>query len=271
MNKHNWIDALSLCQKQAQSYVLITVLEQSGSAPRNAGTKMLVTDDDVYDTIGGGNLEFQVMRNARELLNKKESGIFQENYPLSAKLGQCCGGAVTVLFEVQIKQRQHIALFGAGHVAQALIPILVQLPVHIHWFDEREEMPMQAPANNVSGYLTDSSADEIKYLPENTLVLVMTHNHQLDFDIVHAAVARPDIHFVGMIGSQTKAKRFTYRLRQREVSEDNIKKLICPVGNLDVPGKSPIEVAVSISAQIIAYRHQAIVHESATPAESQLC
>lgn len=271
MNNVSWIDAVQHCQKSHISYVLITVIAQSGSSPRDIGTKMVVTDSEIYATIGGGHLEFEVMRTARELIKNGESCIKQESYPLSAKLGQCCGGEVTILFESHIVTAQHIALFGAGHVAQALVPILSQLPVKIDWFDEREDIDAHMSSKNVEAIVTDSCSSEVKLLPKNSFVLVMTHNHQQDFDIVLNAVQRPDIHYVGMIGSETKAKRFQYRLRQRDISQENIEKLISPVGNLDVPGKSPIEVAISISAQIVSLLHEQNNEQSVNANQEVIC
>ena len=81
--------------------------------------------------------------------------------------------------------------------------------------------------------------------------MIMTHSHQIDFDIVMAALHRDDMGFVGMIGSDTKARRFRTRLAHREFQQQDIQRLVSPVGVLDIPGKRPIEVAVSMAAQLI--------------------
>jgi xanthine dehydrogenase accessory factor len=260
-----WFDALHLCQQQAKSYVLVTLLATAGSTPRDGGTKMLVCADETYDTIGGGNLEHSVTQRARFLLIENQKNALAgtsntqhvEHFPLSSKLGQCCGGATNVLFEVFVSHCQQLALYGAGHVAQALVPIIVQLPLQIVWVDEREALFNEFKANyaNVGGnlkyMLSDEPAATVKQLNPNPWMLIMTHNHQLDYDLVTAGLERQDVAYLGMIGSDTKARRFTTRLGHRGFSQEAIERLISPVGDLSVPGKEPINVAVSIAAQLM--------------------
>jgi len=250
-----WFDALHQCQQQGKSYVLVTLLATAGSTPRNGGTKMLVCDDSEFDSIGGGHLEFEVIKQARNLLLENTTTQKVEHYPLSSKLGQCCGGATNVLFEVFTQHTQHIAIYGAGHVSKALVPILAQLPLQISWIDSRKEMldeiAQQTQPSNVKLVVSEHPADTISKLPSGSWVMIMTHNHQLDFDIVEAALNREDMAFIGMIGSDTKARRFKTRLAHKEIQQQDIQRLVSPVGMLDIPGKRPIEVAVSMAAQLI--------------------
>ena len=250
-----WFDALHQCQQQGKSYVLVTLLATAGSTPRNGGSKMLVCDDSAFDSIGGGHLEFEVIKQARSLLSENAITQKVEHYPLSSKLGQCCGGATNVLFEVFTEHTQHIAIYGAGHVSKALVPILAQLPLQISWIDNRQEMldeiALQPQPNNVKLVASENPADSITSWPRESWVMIMTHSHQIDFDIVMAALHRDDMGFVGMIGSDTKARRFRTRLAHREFQQQDIQRLVSPVGVLDIPGKRPIEVAVSMAAQLI--------------------
>ncbi|MFT5840058.1 MAG: xanthine dehydrogenase accessory factor [Flavobacteriales bacterium] len=264
-----WFDALHQCQQQGKSYVLITLLATAGSTPRNGGTKMLVCDDSEFDTIGGGHLEFEVIKQARHLLADDTTTQKVEHYPLSSKLGQCCGGATNVLFEVFTGHTQHIAIYGAGHVSKALVPILAQLPLQISWIDNRQDMlddiAKKTLPNNVKLVSSEYPAETIANLPRKSWVMIMTHNHQLDFEIVEAALMREDISFVGMIGSDTKARRFRTRLVHRDFKQQDIHRLVSPVGVLDIPGKRPIEVAVSMAAQLI----QLLEPEKATQSQKK--
>jgi xanthine dehydrogenase accessory factor len=264
-----WFDALHQCQQQGKSYVLITLLATAGSTPRNGGTKMLVCDDSEFDTIGGGHLEFEVIKQARHLLADDTTTQKVEHYPLSSKLGQCCGGATNVLFEVFTGHTQHIAIYGAGHVSKALVPILAQLPLQISWIDNRQDMlddiAKKTLPTNVKLVSSEYPAETIANLPRKSWVMIMTHNHQLDFEIVEAALMREDISFVGMIGSDTKARRFRTRLVHRDFKQQDIHRLVSPVGVLDIPGKRPIEVAVSMAAQLI----QLLEPEKATQSQKK--
>ena len=94
-----WSDALAQCQRSDIAHVLVTVIGTAGSVPRNSGTKMLVTADELFDTIGGGNLELHAIEHARQLIDEQVTGQRLVKYPLAAVLGQCCGGHATLLFE----------------------------------------------------------------------------------------------------------------------------------------------------------------------------
>ncbi|HAM18493.1 MAG TPA: xanthine dehydrogenase accessory protein XdhC, partial [Alteromonas macleodii] len=200
-------------------------------------------------------LEFDAIARAREYLAKGEACTELHSYPLSSSLGQCCGGAVKVLFDVCNVHQQHIAIFGAGHVAKALVPILAQLPVRISWIDSREELfPSSLPAN-VHKVVEEAPESEVRHLDENSWLIILTHDHQLDYRITEQALKQPSLPFVGLIGSDTKAKRFITKLTQRGFDDNALARLFTPIGNRDIPGKQPIEVAVSISAQIIERLH----------------
>lgn len=258
-----WFEAISYCQAKGIAYVLITIVSDKGSAPRSSGTKMVITGDRCFDTIGGGNLEHKVTHNARNhLINKEINPIF-ESFPLSAKTAQCCGGKVEILYEVHHAHCQHLALFGAGHVANALVPIISQLPLQITWYESREAYLSTDSIDNVTPSFYDCPRAAVKSLPSLSWAIVMTHNHQLDFDLVSASLKRNDMPYVGMIGSDTKVKRFNYRLQQQGFAQEQLQRFISPIGELSIPGKKPIEVAISISAQLVQMLNQP--NNGATP------
>ena len=94
-----WLHALATLDGQRTPAVLVTVVAAKGSVPRPPGTHMVVTADGLHDTIGGGHLELQAIAIARELIAGDAGGERTRRFPLGASLGQCCGGAVTLLFE----------------------------------------------------------------------------------------------------------------------------------------------------------------------------
>lgn len=250
-----WHEALAMCHQQGQPYVLVTLIGSMGSTPRDDGTKMVITPDSCYDTIGGGHLELQVIQKAKALLSEGHAQQVLEAFPLASKLGQCCGGATHALFDVMMSHQQTVAIFGAGHVARALTPILSQLPIQIRWVDAREqEFPTQL-ANNIHKVVTDDPVDVINTLPDNSWVIVMTHDHQLDFALVKQALSASHLDYVGMIGSDTKARRFRTNLQHRGLDTAQIDRLQSPIGIAEVPGKRPVEVAVSIAGQLIQRLH----------------
>jgi len=247
-----WSQAIAQLEQSGTDYVIATVLGTSGSIPRASGTKMVITDEHIYDTLGGGHLEFKVIEKSRTLLANGESAQTAEQFHLGATLGQCCGGAAVVMFEAMICQRIRLDIYGAGHVAQALIPILAQLPIQIRWIDNRADVFPEMIPSNVLKVVEEEPIHAVSNAHTNSAFLILTHNHQLDFDLTQAILKRDDALWLGVIGSQTKAKRFQHRLAHRDFSQQSIEKMICPVGLENVTGKLPMEVAVSIAGQIIA-------------------
>lgn len=254
----HWADAAAALREQGEGYVLVTVLTVKGSAPRDAGTKMLVSAERTVNTIGGGQLEHHAIQTARELLLQGRDQQQLLDYPLGPKLGQCCGGRVQLLYECFAPSTVQIALFGAGHVGRALVTILAQLPVRLRWIDSRsEEFPNNIPAGIEKVVSPDPEA-EVARLNPGAYVIVMTHDHPLDYAIAEAALKRNDTVYVGVIGSATKAKRFRLRLNYWGFPAAAIDHMRCPIGLSEVAGKQPMEVAVSIAAEIIAlYQHRA--------------
>lgn len=331
MPPERWYEALARYQQQGTAHVLATVVAVNGSAPRALQAKMVVTGDDFSDTLGGGGLEHDVISTARQLLtgeletdvatNAKKSqksrsekakaarrdAVYTKHYPLGAKLAQCCGGSVTVMFECfNITPPLSILVFGGGHVAAALMTILAELPCQVDWVDSRAERfdqylsaestikstqsvdePTYRLPKHIRVHIDDEPVDFVRPFIEQggkRFMLVMTHDHNLDFELVRAALdvlkADDELTFedssmldknntelidnsikrsspyIGCISSATKAKRFCDRLLQRGYSESLVKRITMPIG-LPIGGKEPMAVAVSIAAQIMQQYHQA--------------
>ena len=260
---NNWNSAIYHLSKQGCAYVLVTLVGVSGSTPRNSGTKMVISKDQIYDTIGGGHLEHKVIKYAQKLLHKGKNSQQLEHFQLGANLGQCCGGNASVLFESFADVGVNIMLFGAGHVGKALIPILAQLPCKITWVDSRESQFPVDVTSHVNKVVSESPALEVANMPENSYYIVMTHNHQLDFDISQAILKRCDFSYLGLIASDTKWRRFQQRYKHRDIDPRQVARMSCPIGLSNVGGKLPMEVAVSVAAQLInVYQSQQAVENN---------
>lgn len=260
-----WIKALAKLEADGVPAVMITVVDERGSTPRNAGAKMVVSDDQQFDTIGGGHLEYKAIKIARKLLEEGQTQPRLERFSLGASLGQCCGGATTLLFEPMGTGTVQIALFGAGHVGRALVPILASLPCKIHWIDAREdEFPDTIP-EGVNKIVNEFPVDEVENLPANSYFIVMTHNHQLDQELTEAILERNDSSYFGLIGSLTKRNKFIHRLKAKGFVDDQIEQMTCPMGIPEVKGKLPAEIAVSVAGEVIAQYNAAFGCEQQTP------
>lgn len=249
--------------------VWVTVASAQGSVPRDAGTWMAVFADAVVGTIGGGHVEFQAIALARRRL-AGETGEAVVRFALGPSLGQCCGGVMFLRLEQVdaasvpglrarlVQQHLPLALFGGGHVGQALVEVLARLPFAVRWVDSRDSVfPAQPPAHVVCEHSSpvQSAVDD---LVAGSLVLIMSFSHAEDLDIVQACLRRlrraDDLPFVGLIGSRTKWASFRHRLQERGFGDDELARVTCPIGIAGVPGKEPEVIGIAVAAQLLQFR-----------------
>ncbi|CAN7643098.1 xanthine dehydrogenase accessory protein XdhC [Phyllobacterium sp. LjRoot231] len=245
--------------------VLVEVKTADGSTPREAGAWMLVAADRIFGTIGGGQLEFMAIDHARRALN---NGAHTEEMtvPLGPEIGQCCGGRVALGFkrvdrgvamtliekvDLEIAQRPHVYVFGAGHVGDALAMALSLVPLRIILVDTRENELSATQVPGIETCLTAMPEAVVRDAPAGSAFVILTHDHALDFLITAEALARTDASYVGMIGSKTKRATFRNWLT-REVGRPEIfDRLVCPVGGTAVKDKRPTVIAALAAAEIM--------------------
>ncbi len=262
----DWRRALIDLDTASTPHVLVTVASARGSAPREAGAKMVVTADGLFGSVGGGNLEHQACAMARRMLAEGVGEPTIEHYPLGPALGQCCGGQVALLLEPFLADNIQILLFGAGHVGQALVKLLADLPCRVSWIDSRQDaFPTDIPAN-VAVVVSDAPVYEVGEAPSGAYYLVMTHSHATDRDITEAILRRGDFAYCGLIGSNTKRRQFEKRWRAKGLSDAQIGRLTCPIGIDTIHGKRPAEIAIAVTAQILSHR---VTNPTPGPAELQ--
>lgn len=250
-----WLD-------EGRPVVEVRVQAHQGSAPREAGTCMLVTGDAVAGTIGGGHLEWIAIETARGLLTSGRDDAEQHHYALGPSLGQCCGGAVTLHCQRLTPERLaawprpaprfHLQLYGAGHVGRAVIELLRHQHCHVQWIDEREAcFPREPLPPHIERVCVEPVEAEVTTAPAGAYYLVMTHEHALDERITAAILQRGDFGFCGLIGSQTKRQRFLHRFERRGIDAHVLERLTCPIGLAGIRGKEPEVIAVATVAQLL--------------------
>lgn len=252
--RDNWASALLACRQRGEAHALATVIATSGSTPRDSGSKMLVTTDTVVASIGGGGLEQLVVNRARELLATSQDCQELRQFALGAEAQQCCGGSMTVLLECFAAAEQQLVIFGAGHVCHALVSITGRLSLRTLVVDSRPELLAALPhSDRVRTLCTDDPVELCSSLNDNSLLLVMTHDHRLDYSLVRTLLEPWRWSLLGMIGSATKAHRFRMRLRNDGIRESDLQNLQSPIGITGLKGKLPMEVAVSVSAGLMQH------------------
>jgi len=144
-----------------------------------------------------------------------------------------------------------VYLFGAGHVGRSLALALAPLPFVVRWIDSRREaFPAHVPANVALIHAREPAA-ELANAPDGALIVVMTHSHGLDLEIVAEALRSERFGLVGLIGSATKRARFLSQMRAAGLSNAILAKLVCPIGLPGIEGKEPAVIAASTAAQLL--------------------
>ncbi|MFG6136932.1 xanthine dehydrogenase accessory protein XdhC [Halomonas sp. B23F22_10] len=255
-----WYAALARLQREARPHALASVVGVAGSTPREPGAKMVVTADDVHDTLGGGHFEQQVIESAREALASGRRDTRLEAFPLGGRSGQCCGGYVHVLIEPFAGAEMEIALFGAGHVGRALVQALAPLPWRIRWFDSRDHaFPDDVADRDRLQHVRLAAGAEgaeaaVAALPAGCHALVMTHDHAEDRALVDALLRRGDCASIGLIGSDSKWASFRSRLRDAGHDEATLATVRCPIGVPGAHGKRPCEIALAVAAELLTLK-----------------
>ena len=252
----------------AAAKVEVTVAK--GSTPREKGAWMLVAPERIFGTIGGGQLEFMAIDEARSLLRgastSKPEPAKALDIPLGPDIGQCCGGRVGLSIE-RVDQALRDALlararadddilprvlvFGGGHVGRALAEALVLLPVRATVVETRAEAVAGFP-QDVETRLSAVPEELVRAAPAGTAFVVLTHDHALDFLIVSEALKRGDAAYVGMIGSATKKATFrSWFLKTAGGSAAAFSRLVTPIGGDAVRDKRPAVIAALAAAEVM--------------------
>lgn len=147
--------------------------------------------------------------------------------------------------------RRPLILFGAGHVGRALVLALAPLPFAVTWVDPRPDaFPAHVPGNvGLSGPADPTTA--LADATPGTFVLVMSHSHALDLDIVAAALKSGRFPYVGLIGSDTKRARFEKRLAEMHIGPGRRAALVCPIGVPGIESKAPAAIAAATAAELL--------------------
>lgn len=243
--------------------VRVEVVRARGSAPRDAGTEMLVARDSILGTIGGGQLEYMAIDEARALLARGEDEG-RMDVPLGPEIGQCCGGRVAISLarlddesRASLRaavarrndERPEVLVFGAGHVGRALAAALALLPVRAVLIDGRAAELALAP-KGIETRLAAIPEAEIRAARPGSAFVILTHDHALDFLLAAEALARGDASYVGMIGSKTKRASFVNWCRRE--GGPGTDALVCPIGAGGSADKRPEVIAAFVAAEIIA-------------------
>lgn len=259
-----FFEALNELAESGTPFVAVTVVDTLGSTPQDKGSKMLVTSEGrSFGTVGGGKIEARAIQEAQAMLaddTAPKTRFFQ--WSLEKDIGMTCGGIVRVYFEAFNVTRWNIVVFGAGHVANALIEVLLRLDCRITCIDPRAEWIERLPKHaRLRTVLTTDMPAEVAKIPEGSFVLLMTMGHTTDRPILVEILRTRTFPYLGVIGSNAKAKRLRQDVLDAGLPQEMTRAFFCPVG-LEVGSNHPHEIAISVAAQMLQTRDKLLVVSS---------
>lgn len=259
MDHNSFYEQLTALEREGTAFVLVILVESLGSAPQDTGAKMLVTTAGLHTgTVGGGKVEAKAITVAQEMLAAGGKPPCFVNWTLKGDVGMTCGGSVKLYFEAQVGggagASWPIWIFGAGHVVQALVPMLARLDCQLTIVDPRREWLDRLPrARNLHYVESPEPADLVASIPNHAFLLCLSKGHASDRPVLQRALAGRNFPFVGVIGSDAKAEVLRREMIAAGLPAERAREFHCPVG-LPFGSNDPQEIALSIAAQLLAER-----------------
>lgn len=261
-----FFDVLNELMAAETPLVTVTVVDAMGSVPQDRGAKMIVTEEGLrYGTVGGGKVETKAIAEAKAMLRGETADTTKfVQWNLNKDVGMTCGGIVKLYFEAHNAGRWRIVVFGAGHIANALIHILVHLDCAITCIDPREEWLAKLPESpKLTRLRVDDMPSMVKTLPDDAFVILMTMGHSTDKPILLEILRTRTFPYLGAIGSEAKANILRRDIAEAGLPDEMKRAFFCPIG-LELGTNHPYEIAVSVAAQLLSVRDARLAERSAS-------
>ena len=254
-----FFEALNELMASETPLVTVLVVDAVGSVPQDRGAKMIVTREGLrFGTVGGGRVETKAIAEAQKMLSGEvpETTRFAQ-WNLAKDVGMTCGGVVKLYFESHHVRRWNIVIFGAGHVANALISMLIHFDCAITCIDPREEWIAKLPKSpKLTAIQTNDMPSMVKTIPDDAFVILMSMGHTTDKPVLIEILRTRTFPYLGVIGSDAKANILRRDIAEAGLPQEAQRAFHCPIG-IDIGTNHPYEIALSVIAQLIQTRDAA--------------
>lgn len=249
-------EQIAALHRDGTDAVVITITSVRGSVPGGLGAKAVVSRAGLISgNLGGGKVEAKALDHAALMFDGAETCVAR-TWNLQQDVGMTCGGEMSFLFEkVLASEPWHIVIFGAGHVSQALVPVLATMACRIDVVDTRPDWLAKLPSKeNVGRHIVESFERAADFITAASFVLSVTRGHSSDRPVLGSILRQfSTLPYLGVIGSASKRAVLMRDLREDGLPEESLAGIVCPVG-LPVGGNDPAEIAISIAGQLLEYR-----------------
>ncbi|MTI68518.1 MAG: xanthine dehydrogenase [Firmicutes bacterium] len=241
--------------KDNKRVALAMITESSGSTPAKKGAMMIILEDgSTYGTIGGGNLEYKVTKEAKICIRKNINKNFTFKLDDTGSLHMQCGGSAKVFIKL-FKPERKLLIVGGGHIAYELYKLGKDLNFYTVIFDDREEYCNNDRFPEIDELqLGDIGKNLDKYpITKDCFIVIITRGHKND-EVALENVINKEASYIGMIGSKEKTSYIMNNLLDKGINKDKLKKVYAPIG-LNLGGGKPNEIAFSIMSEILLIKN----------------
>jgi len=246
-SRSSWVSKLSDLYATRTAAAVVTEIGSAGKA--------VITQQHVVEDPAGTATDESIVETARSILLDGSGACLNT-------VDDGNGRKRRIMIEPVACSDFNIAVFGAGHVGTATIAALSRLDCNVRWIDNRRGIFPGLALPKVAFLESEQPGLEVGAMPAGSHFLVMTHSHALDFEICDRILRREDFAYCGLIGSLSKRRRFERMMRQQGLSESLLDRLTCPIGISGIAGKSPQDIAVAVSAQLLRIRSEAALEQA---------
>jgi len=245
-------------RQQGRRGAVATIVNVRGSIPSFETAKMLVRDDgSIVGTVGGGCVEAEVWQAAREVMESEKPRTLTFNLNQNPKYdtGLVCGGMLDIFIEPVLPPAS-LYIFGAGHVALSLYRTAKNAGFDVSIIDDRESYANRERFPDAKEVIAEDYDKAMSRLAphETSYLVIVTRGHRDDMRVLRWAV-QTQARYIGMIGSKRKTITIFRELVKEGLPENLFERVHAPVG-LDIGALTPEEIAVAITAELIAVRRR---------------
>jgi xanthine dehydrogenase accessory factor len=252
-------DKIADCVRGNIPVALVTVIDSEGSSPAKKGAVMAVWGDgNTEGTVGGGNLEYVVIKEAIEAMISGKEGEFSYQLDDEGDLGMTCGGEVRVFIKV-FSARNRLVIIGAGHIGLELYKFGLMQGFSIVVVDDRADFASKVRFPEAETILNGDLTEMINKIEitGKDYIAIATRSHKCDEEALRA-VAGSAAAYIGMIGSRSKVTNIMTKLSE-SFEKDVLEKIYAPMG-LDIASVDTREIALSIISEIMLVKNKGSLH-----------
>ncbi|MEM1549902.1 MAG: XdhC family protein [Candidatus Methanomethylicia archaeon] len=254
MNSEELFRKITELLSERKTIALCTVIEKIGSGPRDIGAKMIVYDDGkTMGSIGGGHIERIIVKEALKAIkeNKSREITLSLGSGEGIETGLICGGSIRIFIDI-INPKPRLIIIGSGNIAKPLAEIANIVGFDVIIVDDNMETATKNRFPMVSKIIVNQLTKGIEELDikSEDFIAIVHGDVEKEYEVLKK-ILKTKVRYLGLLGSKRKSSEIKRRLIEEGYNKEDVEKIHSPIG-LDIGAETPEEIAVSITAELIA-------------------